>query len=155
MKQTLLILLIATSAFSQKISKQIISSAGNTQINSGQLLSWSLGEPTIGLMTTNENQLSNGYFPFLNLAILSREDFKLDAKINVFPNPTTYFLFVEQEDHNSLEIVLSDIGGKIIIKRKVESGSAIDVSSFTQGLYVVQVKDLKTNKKNAYKIVKK
>lgn len=155
MKHLILFLLLGSSGFSQSISKQVIGTAGKTQSNTNNSLSWTIGEPIVGLMTTGGNQLGNGYFPSLNVTALSREDFTIEVTIKVFPNPTSHYLFVEQKDHHDLEVLLTDLSGKIILQRIVASGESIDVSSWTQGMYFVQAKDTETNKNNSYKIIKK
>lgn len=50
------------SSHSQSISKQVIGSAGLTQTNSNLKVSFSVGEPVVGIMTTANNQERNGYW---------------------------------------------------------------------------------------------
>jgi hypothetical protein len=60
------IILITSIGYSQSISKQVIGSAGKTQSNPNLKVSWTVGEPIVGLMTAGGHQLSNGYYPAMN-----------------------------------------------------------------------------------------
>jgi hypothetical protein len=85
---TLLLLLIFQVAVAQTISKQVIGAAGKTQSNANLKVSYTVGEPVVGLMTAGGNQLGNGY-PDMDLQALSVEDNVLDVQLKVYPNPTT------------------------------------------------------------------
>jgi hypothetical protein len=64
---TLIILFASLCGYSQTISKQIIGTAGKTQTNSNLKVSWTTGEPVVGLMSAGGSQLSNGYYPAMNV----------------------------------------------------------------------------------------
>jgi hypothetical protein len=64
--------------------------AGKTQSNGG-LLSWTAGEPVVGLMTSDNAQLGMYIIPSLNVQALSKEDFTIDVAIKIYPNPTSNF----------------------------------------------------------------
>lgn len=151
---SLLIVLVSQFAMGQSISKQVIGAAGKTQSNSTYKLSWTAGEPIVGLMTAGGNQLGNGYYPSLDVKALSKEDFTMDVAIKVYPNPTSHLLFASQKDQHALDIKIVDLGGKLLVNTKINPGEAIDVSNYTSGMYLVEVKDIETNKKNTYKIIK-
>lgn len=83
----ILILLISPFVFSQSISKSVIGMAGKTQTNGSVVLSWTAGEPIIGLMTGKLGQLGNGYYPSMDVEALSKNvltlassNFSIDAK---------------------------------------------------------------------------
>jgi hypothetical protein len=157
MKKTtisILIILVCQLAIGQSISKQVIGSAGKIQSNGSNKISWTTGEPIVGLMSAGGNQLGNGYYPSLDLKVLSKEDFTLDVSLKLYPNPTSQSLFASQKAQHNLEINLIDLSGKLLLNTKVNAGEAIDVSKYTSGMYLIEVKDLETNKKNIYKIIK-
>jgi hypothetical protein len=60
MKHFFIILLVTKIGYSQTISKQVIGAAGKTESSANSKLSWTVGEPIVGLMTAGGNQLSNG-----------------------------------------------------------------------------------------------
>jgi hypothetical protein len=85
MKYLVIVLLVATMGYSQSISKQVVGNSGKTLTNSNLKLSYTVGEPVVGLMTAGGNQLGNGYYPALDLQALSVEDNVLDVKLRVYP----------------------------------------------------------------------
>jgi hypothetical protein len=155
MKQLIFILLASTTCFSQTVSKQVIGTAGKTQSNSNLKISWTTGEPVVGLMTAGGNQLGNGYYPALNLQALSVEDNTMDVQLRVYPNPTSQFLCVSHPDMNSFGITIVDLNGKQVYIGTIEKEIPLDVSNYTQGMYLVTIENKETNKKNTYKIIKK
>jgi hypothetical protein len=73
LKKLLLIsILVPISIFSQSISKSVIGMAGRTLTNEGISISWTAGEPIVGLMTGKAGQLGNGYYPSMDVEILSK-----------------------------------------------------------------------------------
>lgn len=155
MKKLLLLLLLTSVASAQSISKQVIGAAGKTQTNATSKLSWTVGEPVVGLMTAGGNQLGNGYYPALNLQVLGVEDNLLEMQLRVYPNPTSHLLHVTHPELNSFGITIVDLNGKQLYSGNINKEEPLDVSGFTQGMYLVTVENTTTNKKNTYKIIKK
>ena len=152
---TLLLLLIFQVASAQSISKQVIGAAGKTQSNSNLKVSYTVGEPVVGLMTAGGNQLGNGYYPAMNLQALSVEDNVLDLQLKVYPNPTSQSLYVCHPELNSFRITIVDLNGKLLYDGAINKDEPLDVSNYTQGMYLVTVENKEANKKNTYKIIKK
>ena len=152
---TLILLLLSVVGYSQTISKQVIGTAGKTQSNSNLKVSWTAGEPVVGLMTAGGNQLGNGYYPAMDLQALSVEDNNLDLQIKVYPNPTSQMLYVSYPKQNSFTIQIVDLNGKQVYAGSITKDQPLDVSSYSQGIYLITVEDKETNKKNTYKIIKK
>lgn len=155
-KTTILICILGSLSISaQTISKQVIGSAGRTQSNSNITLSYTIGEPVVGLMTAGVNQLGNGYYPSLNLQTLSIEDNILDAQIKVYPNPTRHALYVSHPEVPDFNIQILDLNGKLIYSGIINRDLPLDVSNFSQGMYLITIENQETKKKNTYKIIKK
>ena len=154
-KLILVFLLISSIGQAQSISKQVIGAAGKTQSNGNSKLSWTVGEPVVGLMTAGGNQLGNGYYPALNLQALSVEDNALDVQLRVYPNPTSQSLYVSHPEINSFGITIVDLNGKQLYSGTINKEEPLDVSGYMQGMYMVTVENTTTNKKNTYKIIKK
>ena len=155
MKKLLLLLLISNICQAQSISKQVIGAAGKTQSNGNSKLSWTVGEPIVGLMTAGGNQLGNGYYPALNLQALSVEDNALDVQLRVYPNPTSQSLYVSHPEINSFGITIVDLNGKQLYSGTINKEEPLDVSGYMQGMYIITIENTSTNKKNSYKIIKK
>ena len=156
MKHLTLFMLVATIGNAQTISKKVIGAAGKTQSNSNLQVSWTLGEPVVGLMTASgRNQLANGYYPALNLQVLSVEDNAIEAQIKVFPNPTSQFLYVTHPELIAFGINIVDLNGKQVYSGTISKEQPLDVSNYSQGMYLVTIENKTTKQKNTYKIIKK
>ena len=155
MKQLALFLLVTTIGYSQTISKQVIGTAGKTQSNSNLKVSWTTGETVVGLMTAGGNQLGNGYYPALDLQALSVEDNTMDVQLRVYPNPTSQSLYVSHPEMSSFGIQIVDLNGKQLYQGTINKEQPLDISNYTQGMYLVTIENTITNKKNTYKIIKK
>ena len=155
MRKLIFVILLSTFSYSQTISKQVIGTAGKTQSNSNFKLSWTTGEPVVGLMTAGGNQLGNGYYPSMDLQALSIEDQSLDMQIRLYPNPTSQMLYVSHPEINSFFIQIVNLNGKLLYTGCVNKEEPLDVSNYSQGMYLVTVENKETNKKNIYKIIKK
>lgn len=157
MKHIILVLILTFSSlsFSQSISKQVIGTSGKTLTNNNLKLSYTVGEPVVGLMTAGGNQLGNGYYPAMDLQALSVEDNVLDVQLKVYPNPTSQSLYVSHPELNSFGITIVDLNGKQLYQGTIIKEEPLDVSNYTQGMYLVTIENTTTNKKNTYKIIKK
>jgi len=148
-------LIYSSTIFSQSISKQVIGAAGRTTTNSNLKVSYTVGEPVVGLMTAGGNQLGSGYYPAMDLQALSVEDNTMDVQLKLYPNPTSQSLYVSHPDIVSFEITIVDLNGKQLYTGTINKDEPLDVSNYTQGMYLVTVENTTTNKKNTYKIIKK
>ena len=148
-------MLVTAFGYSQTISKQVIGTAGKTQTNSNLKISWTTGEPVVGLMTAGGNQLGNGYYPAMDIQALSIDDVALNVEIKVYPNPTSQSLYVTHNNMNSFGISIVDLNGKLIYQGNINKDQPLDVSDYTQGMYLVTIENNVTNQKNTYKIIKK
>jgi hypothetical protein len=157
MKYLILVLTLTFSSlsFSQSISKQVVGTSGKTQSNGNLKLSYTVGEPVVGLMTAGGNQLGNGYYPAMDLQALSVEDNVLDVQLKVYPNPTSQSLYVTHPEMNSFGIIIVDLNGKQLYQGSINKDEPLDLSNYTQGMYMVTIENTTTNKKNTYKIIKK
>lgn len=144
-----------TSSFSQSISKQVIGATGKTQTNGNVKLSYTIGEPIVGLMTAGGNQLGNGYWPSLDLQALSIEDNTLYMQIRVYPNPTSQALYITHPELSTFLITIDDMNGKQLYQGTINKEEPLDVSNYANGTYLVTIEYTSTNKKNTYKIIKK
>ena len=148
------VMVLCNTALSQTISKQVIGTSGNTLSNSNLKVSMTIGEPVVGLMTAGGNQLGNGYHPSLNVQALSVDESLLDVQLKVYPNPTSQMLYVSHPELNSFLIKISDLNGKLTYSNTINKEEPLDISNYSQGMYLVTIENKETNKKNTYKIIK-
>jgi hypothetical protein len=155
MKKIIYFLFITTIVYSQSISKQVIGTSGKTLTNSNLKVSYTIGEPVVGLMTAGGNQLGNGYYPAMDLQALSIDDASLNFQIKIYPNPTSQSLYVSHPDQTSFQIQIVDMNGNQLYTGTIEKDVALDISSYAQGMYLIIIENKESNKKNTYKIIKK
>lgn len=155
-KITLLIFLfLGLSITAQSISKQVIGTSGKTLTNSNLKVSYTVGEPVVGLMTAGGNQLGNGYYPSMDMHALSIDDASLNVQIKIYPNPTSQSIFITHPNLTTFQVKIADMNGKQLFEGTIEKDIAIDVSSYTQGIYLISIDNKESNKKNTYKIIKR
>ena len=126
---------------SQTISKQVIGPAGATYENGTNKLSHTTGELVVGAMTDQQvtYQLSNGYYPSLDLSTLSTESPSLDLQVKVFPNPVTELLFISHPTEQRFEVMITDMTGKKLLNTTYQNEQPLHFQNFTSGTYFVTV----------------
>ncbi|WP_396167126.1 CUB domain-containing protein [Flavobacterium sp.] len=135
--------------------RKLIDSAGNTQTSGSTVITWSLGEPIIGNMTSGNIKLTNGFHPLLNTQALEIQDHSIDLTVIISPNPTNDFLNIFQKQNHDLKVSVFDISGKYIMQETLNfQDNKMDVSKLSEGVYIIYVQDKQTQKTNTYKIIK-
>ncbi len=155
MKNFIIFLLFSSLGYSQKITRQVIGAASKTQTSSNLKLSWAAGEPVVGLMTSGGNQLGNGYYPAKDLQALSVQDNTMEVQLRLYPNPTTQSLYVTHPEFSSFGIQIADLNGKQLYAGSINKDVPLDVSNYTQGMYLITIENTTTHQKNTYKIIKR
>ena len=62
-----------------------------------------------------------------------------DLAISIYPNPTKGLLHIRYNGNGAVTIHIRDISGKDIMQKQVHSGDEIDISTLTEGLFLVQL----------------
>ena len=78
------------------------------------------------------------YFGYKALVGLSEA--KQELKFDFYPNPTSSKIFLQGIDHAEKQIL--DINGRLLITTKENE---IDLSQFSQGIYILKVKNDKNS----------
>jgi hypothetical protein len=131
---------------------QVISTSGSSFISENYVVEYTLGEFAIDNIG-NDLILTQGFHQG-KLAIQT-EIKEIDFKINLFPNPAHTHFKVEFNSPKNVDIILTDIKGKIITREKLvnQSSKYYDISNLAQGIYTFTIID-STNKQATYKIKK-
>ena len=139
----------------QSISKQVIAPAGSTISNGNNQLSYTAGEVVIGAMTDEDGsfQLGNGYYPSLDLSVLSIESPTTNLLVKVYPNPTKELIFITHPISNSFKVFISDMTGKVLLQKEVGKKEPINIEKYPTGTYLINV-TTEDKKTNSYKIIK-
>ena len=152
------ILIILVSFFTlnnllaQSNDLQVISTSGSSFTYENFIVEYTLGELAIDNIG-NGIILTQGFHQG-KLAIQT-EIKEIDFKINLFPNPVHTNFKVEFNSPKTVDIIFTDISGKIITKEKLvnQSSKSYDISNLAQGVYTFTIID-STNKQSTYKIKK-
>ena len=133
-------------------AQSIISSSGSSFTSENYVVEFTLGELAIDDIG-NDLILTQGFHQG-KLAIQT-EIKEIDFKINLFPNPAHTHFKVEFNSLKTVDIILTDIKGKIITREKLvnQSSKYYDISNLAQGIYTFTIID-STNKQATYKIKK-
>ena len=131
---------------------QVISTSGSWLTSENYIVEYTLGELAIDNIG-NGIILTQGFHQG-KLAIQT-EIKEIDFKINLFPNPAHTHFKVEFNSPKTVDIILTDIKGKIITREKLvnQSSKYYDISNLAQGIYTFTIID-STNKQATYKIKK-
>lgn len=87
-----------------------------------------------------------------NCAVLSNESFEVANNIKMYPNPTNGIFTIETQEVSTVDVF--DMIGKKVYSNKVSVGSSnIDLSNYTNGIYLLTVTNQKGNL-NTYKLIK-
>ena len=75
--------------------------------------------------------------------------------VKAYPNPTAGEIEVEIASGSQLEIVMSDLSGRIVQTKQVNrTGVTIDIAYEVAGIYLMTVKDLNSSEVRTFRIVK-
>lgn len=64
--------------------------------------------------------------------------------IKLYPNPVTDKLHIEVENNDATDITVCNINGQVLINHVIASGKEIDMSSLTNGVYLINLLNKKT-----------
>ena len=96
----------------------------------------------------NQDALSGGIWKWENNTLSSsiEED---EIILNYFPNPVSNILYINH--FNEINIIVFDLNGKRILQTRENT---IDFSELDNGIYILQIKEIKSNKIKFIKILK-
>lgn len=138
-----ILLVITTISFGQEPIQQLIGSSGETFKNTHYQLDWSVGEVITESFTGSQNTLTQGFHQGKYTITALEQAKNLQFEITAFPNPATDFVIlkIESQKLDDLSYLLTDVNGKILQDRKIESNQQqINLSGIAAGAYFLNVK---------------
>jgi len=122
----------------QSISSSVIGLAGgHAKTPDGITLSWTVGEPIVDPVRSDEILLTQG-FQQPNLTVSTGfVDPAFAFGLKTYPNPTSGELIMESDYQEQLHFRMVDVTGKIIKEGKWTNKQVIDVSPFLPGIYAI------------------
>lgn len=153
---TLIILLITIVLPLITCAQQVTATAGDAYENSNYSLTFTLGEPVIITLQSDDNLLTQGFHQSdIQVAITAVHDPAFSV-MKVFPNPAADKLFIHLENthlHGSTYRLHSFNGQQLRAGNITEMEVAIELASFVPGTYVLTIlRDEKV--RITYKIIK-
>ena len=143
---------ILNNLLAQSNDLKVISTSGSSFTYENYRVEYTLGELAIDNIG-NGIILTQGFHQ--GMLAIQTEIKEIDFKINLFPNPAHTHFKVEFNSPKTVDIIFTDIKGKIILREKIvnQTSKSYDVSNLAQGIYTFTIID-STNKQATYKIKK-
>ena len=153
----LYVLLLASTGFSQSISKQIIGSIGGAFESTSNTINFTTGEVVVGAMTDEDGsfQLGNGYYPSLDVTTLSTETPELSLEVKLFPNPVTNTLFISHPEYNNFEVSITSMTGELLYSGLQQKEQGYNMQDYATGIFLISISPENSQQTNTYKIIKK
>ena len=157
MRKLFILMFLSAGLSAQSISKQVIAPLGGTVSNGNNQLSYTAGEIVIGSMTAEDGsfQLGNGYYPSLNLEVLSIDSPTTNLLVKIYPNPTKEAIYITHPTEQFFEVRITDVSGKQILQTAHQIQQPLNVQRLTTGTYFITVTTKESKQTNTYKIIKK
>ena len=157
----MLILLMGNQIFSQNISPQSINSGG-AQMNKNNIsLSFTVGElVVISKSDSLGNSLNNGFMAGATLTIENTQETDLSIlDVNVFPNPTSELVNIKINYSKLDQVLVSivDMKGNEVFNEKylgIANVIGINISNYSIGSYILNLKTIDNQVLGSYKIIK-
>lgn len=160
-----LLIFIASNTFCQKLSPEVISSAGDVSKTASVSLEWTLGETIIESSKTANKHYTQGFHQAY-LRVFSTNDENISSNYNmiVFPNPVEAILEVKiltenlpQDEIGNIELFLFNIIGQQVLVQKTAEKSKntlLDMTTLPSGTYFLKAQKEHGLVLKSFKIVK-
>ncbi|WP_435579038.1 T9SS type A sorting domain-containing protein [Gilvibacter sp.] len=156
---TVLSVMFILSTQAQSLSQTVMGNSGATLSGGSGTLSFTLGEPVIGSISSGAT-LDQGFWAgAIQNLILDVDDFSLEGSTTVFPNPVRDQLNLSFNELQGewFDLKLYDLNGRLIFSQELQnlSGEAsISMSQLQAGVYLLQVNLTEQGGSKTFKIIK-
>ncbi|MRI00936.1 T9SS type A sorting domain-containing protein [Kriegella sp. EG-1] len=153
---TLIFLAITLSTVGQTMAKNTISSAGIIISNNSNSISFTIGEPIVGLISTEES-IDQGFWAGSLFVEAITADKELGG-IVVYPSPMDSQLNIQTNNNPIYGVTLFTVNGIMALKEKVEAENLehqIDVSHLASGVYVLRLAIENEKEEKLFKVIKR
>ena len=152
-------ILLSTITYAQKISPQVISSAGNQHVINSISFEWTLGEVAVTTLQGSNNAITQGFHQPKYVVTNIGEPLSGTEKINVYPNPTSDLIQIEIMLNNNRVIYarITDINGKLVWDNEYKGKQvteSISLKNYPNGNYFLNLSFDNGNSKQTFKIQK-
>jgi hypothetical protein len=145
-------------SFAMLQAQENANASGGNAIGSNGSVSYSAGQPIYTTQVGTNGSVAQGVQQPYEISIVTeiKEAKDISLSFLVYPNPTNNFLKLKVENYNShnLSYTLSELSGKIIETKKMESSeSSIIMEHLANGVYFLKVTEY-DNELKTFKIIK-
>lgn len=154
-----LTILFSTVIYAQKMSPQVVSSAGNQHVINSISFEWTLGEVAIMTLQGSNNVITQGFHQPRYIVTNISEPLSATEKINVYPNPTSDFIQIEMMFKKTRAIYarLTDLNGKLIWDNEYKGQQvteSVSLKNYPNGNYFLNFSIEGGQSKQTFKIQK-
>lgn len=138
-------------------AQETLSATGSEATGSGGTVSYSVGQVVYKTnIGTNGNVQQGVQQPYKISIVVGENETSINLEMNVYPNPTTDYLTLKIEDIGNLTYQLSDMQGRIIESKEVNTNDTnITMEELPSAIYLLKVSDSKSKTVKTFKIIKK
>ncbi|MBF9141301.1 T9SS type A sorting domain-containing protein [Hymenobacter properus] len=165
MKKSFLLIMpvvgMSYGATAQKLSPELISSAGGSSGGAGVLIDWSLGEVAVETVAAPATLYTQGFHqPSLQVTALTKEPGNTSALLfSAAPNPVESLLtvFMPADLQEAVQLSLSDASGKVLLTQSPQLHQLeqqLNLVDFAAGVYFLHVRGKRGNALQTFKIIK-
>lgn len=139
----------------QSVGKSVVAIAGNTMTVSEVAIGYTIGEPIVGYIIT-ENSIDQGFWA----GSLQVENITGQKDLNgiaVYPNPVVDELTIFNDSNEIYGITLFGVDGRRVLMQTVEATQLehkIDLSYLSKGVYVLRLLMKEDADEKLFKIIK-
>ncbi|WGK65420.1 T9SS type A sorting domain-containing protein [Croceiramulus getboli] len=139
----------------QTISSSVVANAGTTLENGDPSLAFTLGEPLVGLVTNNES-VAQGFWSGAGAgSTLRLEVLPETITLLAYPNPVTDQLTIQLDRAQAFDAHLFNVVGKQVLQADfTQQEQQLDMSSLTNGVYLLQLRFRESGLLKTFKIIK-
>jgi len=151
-----ILLFITIGLSGQTAAKNTISNAGIEMSSPEYTISFTVGEPIVGMISNNES-IDQGFWAGSLFVEPITEEKELGG-IVIYPNPMINELNIQTNNNPVLGVTMFAVNGKMALKQKVEStelNHKIDVSHLAKGMYVLRLTIENVKEEKLYKVIKR
>ncbi|MGB1004855.1 MAG: T9SS type A sorting domain-containing protein, partial [Salibacteraceae bacterium] len=88
-----------------------------------------------------QSYYTNGTLKACGFPVSSGKSISTHSNIEIYPNPTTNFIYIKKEGSLPIEITIIDVSGKIVqTKMSNQSTTQINLIALARGAYIISVK---------------
>jgi len=142
----------------QSIDTSVIANSGGINSNASNILNFTIGETFIGPISNTASIDQGFWYGAISSNTLSTEEIAVNnTTLAVYPNPVSTFFTIRISDVDRYTISLFNSNGQKVVSQKVTAaplGNRIDISSLSQGIYMLSLTIPETNKTKTFKIIK-